>query len=125
MYLNNNLGNALGEFSFYSDESGDYLKRGDNMYLLSNKPLEIPVWSYILNGSTTYLQIDTTEYTKLSIGNHSNSSVTLRVYGVSDSKVELTIGADSYYDIIDYNLIQISVNYSTAISGTVTGIKLW
>ena len=51
----NQLSSDLDGFSFHTDENGHYLQKGDEMYLLQNKPLEISAWCYQINGGKTEL----------------------------------------------------------------------
>ena len=95
------------------------------MYIIENKPFEITVWNYALNGNYSQLFIDSSNYNKLSIAQHDNSSVIFKIYGVTDTNTEISINTEGYYDISEYNSIILQVSASISITGTISGLKLW
>lgn len=120
----NELNRDLGGFSFHSNENGHYLQKGDEMYLLKNKPIEISSWYYQVNGGNSEFIIDSSEYKHLSIGQQ-NGPGELHVIGKAASDVKLSKGSDGYYDVAPYDQIMIRVHSTTYNYGTIHNIRLW
>ena len=120
----NQLSSDLGGFSFHTDENGHYLQKGDEMYLLQNKPLEISAWYYQINGGKTELILDSADYKTLSIGQQDGGGG-LNVCGKGASETAIPRGDDGYYDISAYNQVVIRMTNSTYTNGTLNSIRLW
>ena len=118
------LSSDLGGFSFHTDENGHYLQKGDEMYLLQNKPLEISAWYYQINGGKTELILDSADYKTLSIGQQDGGGG-LNVFGKGASETAIPRGDDGYYDISAYNQVVIRMTNSTYTNGTLNSIRLW
>ena len=125
MDKSNELSRDLGGFSFHSNENGHYLQKGDEMYLLKNKPLEISSWYYQANGGKTEFILDSSEYKKLSIGQVNGNGGTMFVLGIASSTITLSKEADGYYDVTAYDQIMIRISASSYVQGTVNNIRLW
>lgn len=120
----NELNRDLGGFSFHSNGNGHYLQKGDEMYLLKNKPIEISSWYYQVNGGNSEFIIDSSEYKHLSIGQQ-NGPGELHIIGKAASDVKLSKGSDGYYDVALYDQIMIRVHSTTYNYGTIHNIRLW
>ena len=118
------LSRDLGGFSFHSNENGHYLQKGDEMYLLKNKPLEISSWYYQANGGKTEFILDASEYKNLAIGQRDGGGA-MSVLGRAASDTPLTSGSDGYYDVAAYDQIVIRITGSSYVFGTVSNIRLW
>ena len=118
------LSRDLGGFSFHSNGNGHYLQKGDEMYLLKNKPIEISSWYYQVNGGNSEFIIDSSEYKHLSIGQQ-NGPGELHIIGKAASDVKLSKGSDGYYDVALYDQIMIRVHSTTYNYGTIHNIRLW
>lgn len=121
----NELNRDLGGFSFHSNENGHYLQKGDEMYLLKNKPLEISTWYYQANGGKTEFILDSSEYKKLSIGQVDGNGGSMSVLGMASSAITLSKESDGYYDVTAYDQVVIRISASTYVKGTVSNIRLW
>ncbi|MFR3659012.1 MAG: hypothetical protein ACLTWK_12175 [Eisenbergiella sp.] len=121
----NQLSRDLGGFSFHSNENGHYLQKGDEMYLLKNKPLEISTWYYQANGGKTEFILDSSEYKKLSIGQVDGNGGSMSVLGMASSAITLSKESDGYYDVTAYDQVVIRISASTYVKGTVSNIRLW
>lgn len=121
----NELNRDLGGFSFHSNENGHYLQKGDEMYLLKNKPLEISSWYYQANGGKTEFILDSSEYKKLSIGQVDGNGGSMSVLGMASSAITLSKESDGYYDVTAYDQVVIRISASTYVKGTVSNIRLW
>ena len=119
------LSRDLGGFSFHSNENGHYLQKGDEMYLLKNKPLEISTWYYQANGGKTEFILDSSEYKKLSIGQVDGNGGSMSVLGMASSAITLSKESDGYYDVTAYDQVVIRISASTYVKGTVSNIRLW
>lgn len=119
------LSRDLGGFSFHSNENGHYLQKGDEMYLLKNKPLEISSWYYQANGGKTEFILDSSEYKKLSIGQVDGNGGSMSVLGMASSAITLSKESDGYYDVTAYDQVVIRISASTYVKGTVSNIRLW
>lgn len=120
----NQLNSDLDGFSFHTDENGHYLQKGDEMYLLQNKPLEISAWCYQINGGKTELILDSSDYKTLSIGQQDGNGA-LSIYGKGSSETAISQGADGYYNVSAYNQIVIRITNNTYVTGTLNSIRLW
>ena len=118
------LNSDLGGFSFHTDENGHYLQKGEEMYLLQNKPIEISAWYYQINGGKTELILDSADYKTLSIGQQDGGG-SLNVFGKGASETAIPRGDDGYYDISAYNQVVIRMTNSTYVTGTLNSIRLW
>ena len=118
------LNRDLSGFSFHSNGNGHYLQKGDEMYLLKNKPIEISSWYYQVNGGNSEFIIDSSQYNHLSIGQQ-NGPGELHVIGKAASDVKLSKGSDGYYDVALYDQIMIRVHSTTYNYGTIHNIRLW
>lgn len=121
----NELNRDLDGFSFHSGDDGHYLQKGDEMYLLKNKPLEISSWYYQANGGKTEFILDSSEYKKLSIGQVNGNGGTMSVLGITSSTIPLSKETDGYYDVTAYDQIMIRISASSYVQGTVNNIRLW
>ena len=120
----NQLNSDLGGFSFHTDENGHYLQKGDEMYLLQNKPIEISAWYYQVNGGKTELILDVSGYKTLSIGQQDGNGA-LSIYGKGSSETAISQGSDGYYNVSAYNQIVIRITNNTYVTGTLNSIRLW
>ena len=120
----NQLSSDLGGFSFHTDENGHYLQKGDEMYLLQNKPIEISAWYYQVNGGKTELILDVSGYKTLSIGQQDGNGA-LSIYGKGSSETAISQGSDGYYNVSAYNQIVIRITNNTYVTGTLNSIRLW
>ena len=118
------LNSDLDGFSFHTDENGHYLQKGDEMYLLQNKPLEISAWCYQINGGKTELILDVSGYKTLSIGQQDGNGA-LSIYGKGSSETAISQGSDGYYNVSAYNQIVIRITNNTYVTGTLNSIRLW
>ena len=118
------LNSDLGGFSFHTDENGHYLQKGDEMYLLQNKPIEISAWYYQVNGGKTELILDVSGYKTLSIGQQDGNGA-LSIYGKGSSETAISQGSDGYYNVSAYNQIVIRITNNTYVTGTLNSIRLW
>lgn len=118
------LNSDLDGFSFHTDENGHYLQKGDEMYLLQNKPLEISAWCYQINGGKTELILDSSDYKTLSIGQQDGNGA-LSIYGKGSSETAISQGSDGYYNVSAYNQIVIRITNNTYVTGTLNSIRLW
>lgn len=118
------LNSDLDGFSFHTDENGHYLQKGEEMYLLQNKPFEISAWCYQINGGKTELILDSEDYKTLSIGQQDGNGA-LSIYGKGSSETAISQGSDGYYNVSAYNQIVIRITNNTYVTGTLNSIRLW